>query len=633
MKPDSITPKIIFTLIGTTILCLGSYFTYNYLSLENDFFAQLQDQRLRAGRRARINLAIPLYSFDESQTLQVIEGLMVNPNIEAVNVRDNFTPSITSLSFKRNEDGTISAANAPPAPGPLLDQHQIVYNGTPIGTVEILFTDRHIQKLLREAFLSKLTALITLTVILSLTLFIILRRTVIKPLGKLETLALSIDQDGRSDAPFDDTACAKEIRNVHGAMVDTLSQLRTRIQELRESQQALRHSEKLLQQAQKMEAIGRLAGGIAHDFNNVLSGIIGYTEIMLLNETGESTRKSQLQQVLSGGKRARDLVKQILTFSSNSQSAKQPLDLRQLVEETLTLLRVSVPVVIELKQELADNCGMVLADPTQFHQVLMNIFTNASHAMEKTGGVLTISMRPLDKLPEELHDSQLDLHKNYVEIAISDTGPGIPEEILDRIFDPFFTTKEKGKGTGMGLSVVYGIIKDMQGRIVVNSQIGAGTTFSIYLPTIEQGETAPEPKMQEAQPASGGTIMVVDDEEMVLGVMQAMLEQMGYSVRVFARSFDALEEFRTHPEDYDMIITDYAMPGINGMELAERCIAIAPEIPILLCTGFSDKINDTLARSRGVKAFVYKPIDRTLLAELVDRVLHHQTHQQSTNSH
>ena len=621
MKLDSITPRILFALIGSTILCLGSYFAYSYLTLEKEYFSKLEAERLVAGKQARKNLAIPLYNFDNQQAMQVIEGLMINPNIEAITIRDRFLPQSISLSYKRDDQGHLTVSTNPAPQSPLLDTHAIEHQGQEIGSIEILFTDRYIRKALRQTLLSKLTALFFLTSILSFALFFMLRLTVIEPLRRLEKFALSIDKDGIVEASFDDKAFAKEVRHVHQAMLDMLNQLRSRIQELSESQQALKKNETLLQQSQKMEAIGQLAGGIAHDFNNVLSGIIGYTEIMLLNEPDGTVRKKQLQQVLSGGRRAKDLVKQILAFSRNTQSEKKPFELHELVEEVLALLRVSIPVVIELQHDILRDCGKVLADPSQFHQILMNVFTNASHAMEKTGGTLKVTAHPIDTLPDKLKNSGLNTQSSFVEICISDTGTGIEEDVLDRIFDPFFTTKEKGKGTGMGLSVVYGIVKNMEGTILVDSTVGVGTTFSIYLPTIESTNKPAQTVPRRIAPNGVGTIMVVDDEEMIVDVLRILLEQMGYRTAIFTRSFDALQAFEAHPDSYDLIITDYAMPGINGIELVDRCIEIRSSIPILLCTGFSDKIDDKLAKSRGVKAFVYKPIDRAQLTRLLDTLL------------
>jgi PAS domain S-box-containing protein len=380
-----------------------------------------------------------------------------------------------------------------------------------------------------------------------------------------------------------------------------------------------RELELQLQQAQKMEAIGTLAGGIAHDFNNILSAIIGYTELSLNDIEKESILYQNLQEIFRAGGRAKDLVKQILTFSRQTTQELKPVQVKLICKEAIKFLRASLPTTIEIHQEI-ENDSLVMADPTQIHQVLMNLCTNAGHAMGEKGGVLEVKVADV-QLKADFMAQHKELKPGpYLELSVSDTGYGIPAHLLDRIFDPFFTTKEKSEGTGMGLSVVHGIVGSYGGKIIVSSEPGKGTTFKIYLPTVERDE-APQPIAEES--IAGGTerILFVDDEPALVKIGKQMLESLGYKVTGRTSSVEALELFKAKADSFDLVITDMTMPNMTGDELARELIRVKPEIPVILCTGYSARINQQRAAAMGIRAFVSKPVPRMDIAKTIRNII------------
>jgi len=390
-----------------------------------------------------------------------------------------------------------------------------------------------------------------------------------------------------------------------------------------------RHLESQLQQAQKMEAVGTLAGGIAHDFNNILAAIIGFTEIASLQITEDDKAKESLKEVLKAGYRARDLVNQILAFSRQSEQELKPVQASFIVKEALELLRASLPTTIDIRRNIKIPVGqdIVNADPTQIHQVLMNLCTNAAHAMREEGGVLEVNLRNVDfglgvgDFKDEESRSKTRLSPGpYLRLTVSDTGSGMAPDVKERIFDPYFTNKEKGEGTGMGLSVVYGIVKDHGGAITVFSEPGKGTTFHVYLPLIEK---AVEPKKEtvESLPTGHERILFIDDERTLVNLGKQTLERLGYEVVTKTSSLEALELFRTKPAQFDLVITDMTMPQMTGDKLAKEMMAIRPDIPIILCTGFSERITEEKAKGMGIREFVMKPFVMTELAKLIRKVL------------
>ena len=387
--------------------------------------------------------------------------------------------------------------------------------------------------------------------------------------------------------------------------------------------QAAREAKKLenaLAQAQKMEAIGTLAGGIAHDFNNILSGIVGYAQLAIHDTEKNSHLRYYLEQIYTAGMRAGDLVSQILSFSRQSNQDPHPLQAGPLIKEALSLLRSSLPATIEIDQEINHNTDNVMADPTQIHQIVMNLCTNAAHAMEAAGGKMTVRL-------DQVHLSAPDAERfpglvagDYVKLTVEDNGCGIMPEIMEKIFDPYFTTKAQGKGTGLGLSVVQGIAKSAGGGAYAHSRPGAGATFDVYFPAIKE-QTAPEPETAGILPTGSETILLVDDEPLLIEVGRQILQMLGYTVLTCTDGQEALQVFGRAPEKIDLVISDVTMPKMTGDDLAARLHRIRKDLPIILCTGFSERLSHTTMAEIGVQAIVMKPPVTEKLAALIRKVL------------
>jgi len=374
-----------------------------------------------------------------------------------------------------------------------------------------------------------------------------------------------------------------------------------------------------LQQAQRVEAIGTLAGGIAHDFNNILSSVIGYTELALDAVGGNTVLAGYLKEVYTAGHRAKNLIKQILTFARQSDKEIKPVQISVIVKETLKFLRSSIPTTIEIRHNIESN-SLIMGDSTQIHQILMNLCTNAFQAMEENGGVLNIGLTDV-RLDADFTKQYEDFNPgDYLKLSVSDTGSGISPEIMSSIFEPYFTTKATGDGTGVGLATVNGIVKKYGGEIIVESEVEKGSTFSVYLP-VTRKLTETKPYNGEAFPAGNKSILVVDDEVPVARMFCGLLKSLGYSVAMSTSSIEALALFRTKPNDFDLVITDMTMPNMTGDRLAIELMKIRPDIPVILCTGYNKKISDESASEMGIKAFVYKPIVKADLAKTVRKVL------------
>jgi len=366
--------------------------------------------------------------------------------------------------------------------------------------------------------------------------------------------------------------------------------------------------ENQLRQAQKIEAIGTLAGGIAHDFNNILSAVLGYSELALMKTQGNPQLTQYIAAINRAGERAKALVKQILTFSSKTSEEKRLLRMSSLVKEAMKMLRSTIPTTIEIVQRISCE-GTILADPTQIHQIIMNLCTNAYHAMRETGGRLTVELKEIEIPPGgQAQNRMLDPGK-YVVLETMDTGHGMDKETIDKIFEPYFTTKTMEEGTGLGLSVVHGIVEAHKGYISVSSELGRGTSFQVYLPLAE-GEATTQGLAAESMPALDGveTILFVDDEEQITNLASDCFINHGYTITTFKGGVEALQEFKTHPNRYDMVITDMTMPYLNGKELALRLLEIQPSIPIILCTGHSELIDRQMAKDMGIRGFLEKPL-------------------------
>jgi len=377
-----------------------------------------------------------------------------------------------------------------------------------------------------------------------------------------------------------------------------------------------------LQQAQKMEAIGTLAGGIAHDFNNILAAIMGSAELANMDLPPNIGVEKYINQILKASHRAEDLVRQILAFSRVSEHDKKPVDLRHVVDEALKLLRATLPANIEIQQDADPDNATILADSTQIHQVLMNLCTNAAHAMEKDGGLLKLSI--CNTFIDSGNNKEFEDLKSgrYVRLTVADNGCGIEGHVAERIFDPYFTTKKRGKGTGLGLSVVHGIVMNHKGDIRMHSVPGQGTTFDLVFP-VHETKMAESVTPERLPPRGHGNILLVDDEPQLVDIGKAMLERLGYKVSSRTEATAALNEFRTRPHAYDLVITDMNMPVMTGDKLARQLIEIRPDIPIILCTGFSEQITMQKAKSIGIREMLFKPVAIATYSKAINRTLPH----------
>jgi PAS domain S-box-containing protein len=375
-----------------------------------------------------------------------------------------------------------------------------------------------------------------------------------------------------------------------------------------------------LLQSQKMEAIGTLAGGIAHDFNNLLFPILVNTEMILENLPPDSPLNRPMTRVFKACERAIDLVKQILVFSRKEERELSPVRLTPLIDDSLRLLRSSLPATIEMRQHLDSTNDTVLADLTQIQQVLINLVTNASHALGDREGVIDISLCEVDGdeargvLPPNLGPGP------YLQLTVKDNGHGMDAATKERILDPYFTTKKPGEGTGLGLAVVHGIVKRHKGAITVESEPGKGSSFHIFLPRAE-GVALKETRDSVPLPLGRERILLVDDEAEIVATLKQMLESLGYRVTAFTGSAAALETFRTQPEDFDLVITDQTMPHLTGEELAGKMLGLRPDLPIILCTGFSEAVFPEMAGDMGIREIIIKPISTRVMAETIRRVL------------
>ncbi|NOX33228.1 MAG: response regulator [Deltaproteobacteria bacterium] len=376
-----------------------------------------------------------------------------------------------------------------------------------------------------------------------------------------------------------------------------------------------------LEKSQKMEAIGTLAGGIAHDFNNILSAVLGYAQLAELSLDSPIKVKGYIGQIVKGAKRAAGLTQQILTFSRQTEYEKQPLSLYLVVKEALKLLRSSIPATIEINENIVSK-AKVLADPTQMHQVIMNLCTNAYHAMDEIGGILTVQLQELEISGDKDFFNRVMKKGRYLELEVTDTGFGMDEKILLKVFDPYFTTKEVGKGTGFGLALVHAIVDEHDGYIKVESSVGQGASFYVYLPLVER-DTPQYTFIKEKKLFKGGTerIMVVDDEEDIRLVAQEFLTYYGYTVTAFDNGSTAFKAFEKDPDQFDLIVTDMTMPGMTGDELAMRVMTLRKNMPVILCTGYSEAVSEIKALEMGIRKYIQKPVSNDELAASIREIL------------
>lgn len=411
---------------------------------------------------------------------------------------------------------------------------------------------------------------------------------------------------------FEEAASISPVRNEKREIVNFVAVKRdiTREAEL----------EKQLFQAQKMEAIGTLAGGIAHDFNNILAAILGYAEIVNAQLAPKSPIKNDIEQIITSGRRGAELVQQILAFSRGDDDLRRPVKVQLVVNEALKLLRATLPATIEIKVDIQEDCGQVLADSTRMHQVLMNLCVNARQAMGESGGVMRVSLREID-IDDPGLSAQLPGNGRWLILKVEDNGCGMASWEKERVFEPFFTTKEQGQGTGLGLSVVHGIVKKYGGEITLSSCPGEGTVFRVYLPVIDDKQPQELKERVAGLPRGEERILLVDDEPLLMDIMDRSLTALGYLVSSFTGSNEALIEFNLQPDNYDLIIANMTMPYMTGIEFARKVLARRSGLPVIICTGYSELIDENHALAAGVEEVLYKPVDGRTLAETVRWVL------------
>jgi PAS domain S-box-containing protein len=415
----------------------------------------------------------------------------------------------------------------------------------------------------------------------------------------------------------------KALKKVHDELELRVQERTTELQQaydqLKTEMDERRKAEAQLRQAQKMEALGTLSGGIAHDFNNILAAIIGFTELVADHAPQKSREAHHLARVLEAGIRGRDLVRQMLTFSRKTEQEKKPLRVSSIVKETVKFIRATIPATISIRVNILSESDLIFADPTQIQQVLMNLCTNATHAMREKGGILDIGLgaSTVSLSNDDPHGIKPGL---YVTLTVRDTGTGMSPDVMDKIFDPFFTTKNPGEGTGLGLSVVHGIVKQSNGHITVESEPGKGSLFTVYFPKI-----AAEPETyamsDDELPTGSERILFVDDEEALVEMGEDILAELGYDVTSRMSSRDALALFMADPSRFDIVITDQTMPELTGVELAREILAIRTDMPVIMCTGFSYAVDADKAKAAGIRAFAMKPLTKREIAKTIREVL------------
>jgi len=393
----------------------------------------------------------------------------------------------------------------------------------------------------------------------------------------------------------------------------------------RESSEAMqKRLQTQLEQAKRLESIGALAGGVAHDFNNLLVPIIGMSEMLITRLDEKSREQHYVHEILKAGRRAAELARQILLFSRQRESTVSPVNIQLVLKEALTLCRSCISSNIDIEQIIQKKCRPVMANATQVHQIVMNLITNAYHAIGEKNGKISVELKELELCPDDLPGHSVTPGR-YVHLSVSDTGCGMTPEIMERIFDPYFTTKEEGKGTGLGLATVYGIVKEYRGEIIVYSELAEGTTVNIFLPVIEE-DTEKSLNAEAAEIQTGSEhILLVDNDPSNVETEKIMLEQLGYRITAFMDSFEALAAFQTDPNTYDLVITDMMMPLMTGDLLSKELRKISPEIPILIYTGLRERVNNETLAATGINNILYKPLSRSEFSRKIREVFNTDT--------
>ncbi len=559
------------------------------------------------------------YNMDEPQLSLQLKGALQLQDVEYLEVTE----------FSKNNPHRIFVGN-PDVEKAIIDTFALTY--TTIGHLEISVGTLMVKATLANVFqrLKERAALVLIVNAMAVLLwvfavFVIFQVTFARHLTKIADYTQKLDFD-KMDEILDLNRCEgkflrpDELDHLAKAINDLRMRLKEGIWARRQAEKEKEKLEAQLRQSQKMEAIGTLAGGIAHEFNNVLGIIIGNTELSIEDTPADSPVQEFLRQIEIGSMRAKNIVRQLLNFSRNAKIEPKAIDMTALLKESIELVRASIPTTIDMQNEIEPDICKVTGDATQIYQIIFNLCTNAAHAMSDNGGTLGISLHNL-----VLESSRSFYHGHlppgrYTELSISDTGNGMEDALLDRIFDPFFTTKEVGAGTGMGLSVVHGIVQNHGGAIHVESMVGRGSTFTVLLPCSEDG-VLPTDDDYKAPSTGNGKILFIDDETAITNMGTEVLKRLGYSVSAHTDPVTALECFRAEPQSYDLVITDMTMPKMTGALLAKEMLKTRTDLPIILCTGYNEKIDQNVAASIGIKLYFEKPITRKKLGEAVRRAL------------
>jgi signal transduction histidine kinase len=618
LMPQSMLSQILTGIILVLIVfAIGLLSTHGYF--ESRFFKELEDEKGTNMAKMLANItASGLYTENSLLVEPEIDEIFKRPLVASVSLyradgslwlqkkKDHYTiPPLTinevrkilaeNLTHPKSRiQGSNISYTMPVKLGSLFElSSDTERQNKSIGLVEVTISNSYYRSLVRKGQLLDIGSVVIAS-LLAIFVSIFLARRLSTPVYRLNEGARRISK-GIIDEPVS-TKATGELAE----LTESFNQM----------QEALKEREQLmteLQQSQKLEAIGTLAGGIAHDFNNILSAIIGYSELTQKMLPADSQESKLLDHVLKAGDRAKDLVAQILTFSRQSESYRTPSDIEPVITEALKLIRASLPAHIEIKSDIQSGGNRILIDPIRIHQIVMNLCTNSYHAMEEEGGLLEVKLANV-KINEDQAAAIPDLHPgNYLLLTVEDNGFGIEKELLDRIFDPFFTTKERGKGTGMGLALIHGIMKESGGAVNVKSTVGIGTRFDLYFPlldpTYQQDSTHLFPSLKKGS----GHILFVDDEKEIVHMGKQMLEFLGYKVTTCISSVEAFELIETKPDSFDLVITDQTMPVMSGTQLTQNLHSIRSDMPVIICTGHSTVVNSETASQFGASGFIMKP--------------------------
>ncbi len=582
-------------------------------------------------------LEFPLWNFDEPTAGSIGASYALNDLITRVKIVDSL--GVTYFETDKQTDAPL-----------VIKTSAVRHEGNTVGRVEIALTTSYYQELRRQSIGSSVLLVAINLISLLVIMRFLLRRFLQKPLHDFSDLVAKYGAGhyenrlsyipAREFQPFvavvnemgtqishqmSELESARDemeqrVRHRTAELADTNRDLAAEIVQRRQTEKSLRESQAQLQQARKMESIGTLTGGIAHDFNNILNIILGNTELALYDVGKQHAARHQLEEIQAAGLRAAGIVKQLLSFSRRTEQTLKPTDAIVVIQESIEFMRSTLPATIEIRRHITAEDTVILADPIQINQIMINLCINASHAMEQDGGVLEISVAnsTLDAAAAKAFPGASP--GDYLRLTISDTGEGIAPEIIDRIYDPYFTTKEVGKGSGMGLSVVHGIVKSYGGGIAVASQPGQGTVFNLIFPLI-----AEPPEIQDAVAARpiGGqeNILFVDDEPAIADISKKILQRLGYVVEAQTDPMAALSRFEAAPDHFDLVITDMTMPGMTGAGLSQKLKALRPDVPIIISTGHSSLIDAHKAREMGIDAYVMKPMVADDIAQTIHNVL------------